>query len=77
MVLDYHCLRGLQIAYSMTVAIVCGYEIAEYFDQQQAKKARPEILDDVMFGWEPSKDAVSALNSIYTFKQDREEEEQK
>jgi hypothetical protein len=40
----------------LTVAIVIGYEIAEYFDQRQAKKARQEILDDVIFGWEPSKD---------------------
>jgi len=40
----------------MTVAVVFGYEIAEYFDQRQAKKARQQNLDDVMFGWEPSKD---------------------
>jgi hypothetical protein len=40
----------------MTVAVVLGYEIAEYFDQRQAKKARQQNLDDVMFGWEPSKD---------------------
>ena len=36
--------------------ILVGYGIAEYFDQRQAKKERQEILDDVMFGWEPSKD---------------------
>ncbi len=36
--------------------ILIGYGLAEYFDHRQAKKARQEILDDVMFGWEPSQD---------------------
>jgi hypothetical protein len=40
----------------MTVAIVFGYVIAEYFDQRQVKMARQEIRDDVIFGWEPSTD---------------------
>jgi hypothetical protein len=46
----------LKLSIWMTVAIVFGYEIAEYFDQRHAKKAREEILDDVIFAWEPSKD---------------------
>lgn len=46
----------------MTVVIVVGYAIAEYFDQRGAKNARQEILDDVMFGWEPSKDEPDQEN---------------
>lgn len=46
----------LKLPIWMTVAIIFGYEIAEYFDQRQAKKVRQEILDDGMLGWEPSKD---------------------
>jgi hypothetical protein len=40
----------------MIVAIVFGYEVAEYFDLRQAKKARQEVRDDVIFGWELSTD---------------------
>ena len=40
----------------MTVATVFGYEIAEHFDLQLAKKARQKTLDDAVFGWEPSTD---------------------
>jgi hypothetical protein len=36
--------------------VLVGYGIAEYIDQRQAKKTRDEIFDDVLFGWEPSKD---------------------
>jgi hypothetical protein len=32
------------------------YGFAEYFDLRQAKKVRREIVDDLMFGWEPSED---------------------
>jgi hypothetical protein len=36
--------------------ILIGYGIAEYVDQRQAKKAKEEICDEELFGWEPSKD---------------------
>jgi len=39
-----------------TAVILVGYGLAEYFDYRQAKKAREEILEDVLFGWEPSRD---------------------
>jgi hypothetical protein len=38
----------------LSVVIVFGYGFAEYFDLRQAKKARQEIVDDLMFGWSPS-----------------------
>ncbi len=39
------------------IAVVfIGFGIAEYFDQRQAKKAREEVFDDVLFGWQPSED---------------------
>ena len=39
-----------------TAVIIFGYGIAEYVDEWRAKKAREQFLNDVIFGWEPSKD---------------------
>lgn len=39
-----------------TVAIVFGYEIAEYLDHWRARKAREEVFEDALSGWEPSAD---------------------
>jgi hypothetical protein len=44
------------LSFWRAAAILVGFGIAEYLDQRQAKKASEEILEDVLFGWEPSKD---------------------
>jgi hypothetical protein len=49
------CVVSHLSGWSVTVIFI-GYGIAEYVDQWWAKKAREEILDDLLFGWEPSKD---------------------
>jgi hypothetical protein len=46
----------LKLPIWITLAILFGYEVAGYFDLRQAKKARQEIADDLMFGWEPNTD---------------------
>lgn len=36
--------------------VLMGYALAEYADQRQAKKARAKVFEDVMEGWEQSKE---------------------
>jgi hypothetical protein len=39
-----------------SAVILIGYGIAEYVDHRLTKKAREKLFDDMLFGWEPSKD---------------------
>lgn len=36
--------------------VLMGYAIVEYADQWRTKKARARVFDDVMHGWEQSKE---------------------
>ena len=52
------CLTGptlLEMRWS-TAAILVGYGIAEYVDQRQTRKARDEIFENEVLGWEASED---------------------
>jgi len=46
---------GFNFSRLNTGVVLGGYALAEYIEQRQAKKAREQVLEDVMHGWEQRK----------------------